>query len=379
MKRHRFVHFATIVGLAAMAGCSSQKVDAVSNVAPAVKVEQAPDPNLITPDKPERFQLVTATTRAEVSELLAKGSVAPDVSRTVPVNALSAGRVIEIHTRLGDDVQKGQLLLTINSSDMSQAFSDYKKFQADEALAKTQSERAQLLFSHGALAQKDLEVGVESYEKAKVDTQTALDHIRILGGDPQRPSAVIEVRAPVSGTIVEQNVTAAAGVKSLDNSPNLFTIADLSQLWVICDVYENDLAQVHVGDRAQLELNAYPDRKLSGRIANIGKLLDPTTRSAKVRIELSNEHGLLRPNMFATVHFQSQGSQMRTVVPANAVLRLQDRDWVFVKGERNQFRRREVHSGAVNSDSTEQVFSGLSAGEQVVRDALLFDREAKKE
>ena len=145
--------------------------------------------------------------------------------------------MIDIHARLGDDVQKGQLLLTINSSDMSQAFSDYRKFQADEALAKTQSERAQLLFSRGALAQKDLEVAVETYEKTKVDTQTALDHIRILGGDPQRPSAVIEVLAPVSGTIVEQNVTAAAGVKSLDNSPNLFTIADLHrQLWVICDV-----------------------------------------------------------------------------------------------------------------------------------------------
>ena len=383
MRLREFIHFAAAVQLAAclliVAGCSTQKVDAVSNIAPAVTVEQAPDPNVITPDKPERFPLVTATSRAEVSELIANGSVAPDVSRTVPVNALSAGRVIEIHARLGDDVQKGQLLLTINSSDMSQAFSDYKKFQADEALAKSQAERAQLLLSHGALARKDLEVAVEGYEKAKVDTQNALDHIRILGGDPQRPSAVIEVLAPVSGTIVEQNVTAAAGVKSLDNSPNLFTIADLSQLWVICDVYENDLAQVQVGDRAQIELNAYPGRKLSGRITNIGKLLDPTTRSAKVRIELSNEHGLLRPNMFATVRFQSQGSQMRTVVPANAVLRLQDRDWVFVKGEGNQFRRREVHAGAVNSDGTEQVFSGLSAGEQVVRDALLFDREAKKE
>jgi cobalt-zinc-cadmium efflux system membrane fusion protein len=111
--------------LAIVSGCSSQKVDAVSNVAPAVTVEQAPDPSVITVDKPERFPLVTATTRAEVSELIANGSLAPDVSRTVPVNALSAGRVIDIHARLGDDVQRGQLLLTINSSDMSQAFSDY--------------------------------------------------------------------------------------------------------------------------------------------------------------------------------------------------------------------------------------------------------------
>ncbi len=379
MIRHRLIQYAIAAGLTGVSACSSQKVDAVSNTAPAVKVEQAPDPNLITVDKPERFPLAVAASRAEVSELIANGSIAPDVSRTVPVNALSSGRVVEVRARLGDDVQQGQLLLTINSADMSQAFSDLKKFQADEALSKTQFERAQLLFSHGALAQKDLDVAEETYSKAKVDAQAAMDRIRILGGDPQRPSSVIEVHAPISGTIVEQNVTTAAGVKSLDNSPNLFTIADLSQVWVVCDVYENDLAQVHVGDRAQIEFNAYAGRKFAGRIANIGKLLDPNTRTAKIRIELANERGNLRPNMFATVHFQSQGADMRTVIPASAVLRLQDRDWVFVKSEGNQFRRLEVHSGPVNGDGTEQVFSGLHAGQQVVRDALLFDREAKKE
>jgi cobalt-zinc-cadmium efflux system membrane fusion protein len=379
MKLHPLMPCVIAVGVAGFSGCSSQKVDAVSNIAPAVKVEQAPDPNLITADKPERFPLAVAVSRAQVNELIANGSVAPDVSRTVPVNALSSGRVVDVRVRLGDDVQQGQLLLTINSSDMSLAFSDYQKFKADEALSKTQFERAQLLFSHGALAQKDLDVAEETYSKAKVDAQAAMDRIRILGGDPQHPSSMIEVRAPIAGTIVEQNVTTAAGVKSLDNSPNLFTIADLSQVWLVCDVYENDLAQVHVGDRAQIELNAYPGRKFAGRIANIGKLLDPNTRSAKVRVELANERGLLRPNMFASVHFQSQGAEMRTVVPATAVLRLQDRDWVFVKTSGDQFRRIEVHAGPVNSDGTEQVLSGLRAGQQVVRDALLFDREAKKE
>ena len=369
---------AIAAAFASLAGCT-EKVAAVSNNAPAVKVEQVPDPNLIRVEKPERFPLVVATARSEVSELVANGSVAPDVSRTVPVNALSAGRVLEVRARLGDDVQQGQLLLTLNSSDMSQAFSDYKKFQSDEALAKSQFERAQLLFSHGAVAQKDLDIAEQTYAKTKVDTQAAADRIHILGGDPQRPSSVIEARAPISGTIIEQNVTPAAGVKSLDNSPNLFTIADLSQVWVVCDVYENDLAQVHVGDRAQVELNAYPGRRFAGRIANIGKLLDPNTRAAKVRIELANAEGLFRFNMFATVHFQSQSSQMRTVIPASAVLRLQDRDWVFVKADGNQFRRLEIHAGPLNGDGTEQVLSGLRAGDQVARDALLFDREAHKE
>jgi cobalt-zinc-cadmium efflux system membrane fusion protein len=383
VKQIYFIPLATVMpilaGLVTLSGCASQKVSALTNDSPAVQVEQTPDLNLITVERPDRFPLAAAKARAEVNELTANGSVVPDVSRTVPVNALSSGRVMEVRARLGDDVQKGQLLLTINSPEMSQAISDYMKFQSDESLAKSQYDREQLLFSHGALAQKDLDVAAETYAKAKVDTQAAADRIRILGGDPQHPSSLIEIHAPVPGTIIEQNVTTAAGVKSLDNSPSLFTIADLSQVWVVCDVYENDLAQVHLGDRAQIELNAYPGRTFSGRVANIGKLLDPNTRTAKVRIELANDRGLFRPNMFATVHFLSQGAQMHTVVPATAVLRLQDRDWVFVKMDGARFRRTEVQGGPVAADGTQQVLRGLRAGDEVVRDALMFDREAKKE
>jgi membrane fusion protein, heavy metal efflux system len=173
-------------------------------------------------------------------------------------------------------------------------------------------------------------------------------------------------------------VTSAAGVKSLDNAPSLFTIADLSTVWVLCDVYENDLARVHVGDRAEIELNAYPNRRLAGRLANISKLLDPNTRAAKVRIELANVAGILRPNMFATVHLVSQGTENRTVIPASAVLRLQDRDWVFVRLNDRQFRRTEVQAGPVNPDKTQRVLHGLRAGEHVVSDALTFDREVQK-
>jgi cobalt-zinc-cadmium efflux system membrane fusion protein len=261
---------------------------------------------------------------------------------------------------------------------MSQAISDYQKFQADEKLAGTQLDRAKLLFDHGALAQKELDVAESAYAKTRVDTQTAAERIRILGGDLQHPSTTIEVRAPVTGTIIEQNVTAAAGVKSLDNAPNLFTIADLSSVWVLSDVYENNLAQVHMGDRAEIELNAYPNRRFSGRVANIGKLLDPNTRTAKIRIELPNQNGMLRPNMFAMVRFISQGAEARLVVPESAVLRLQDRDWVFVKGNGNQFRRTEVHAGPVGSDRMMQILSGLQRGEQVVTNALRFEREEQK-
>jgi cobalt-zinc-cadmium efflux system membrane fusion protein len=117
---------------------------------------------------------------------------------------------------------------------------------------------------------------------------------------------------------------------------------------------------------------------LTGLVTNISKVLDPSTRAAKVRIELPNTGGILRPNMFATVHFVSQGTATRVVIPSDAVLRLRDRDWVFVKLSDQKFRRTEVQAGPVNADRTQQIMSGLKPGDQVVANALMFDREVQK-
>jgi cobalt-zinc-cadmium efflux system membrane fusion protein len=353
-------------------GCGGQsKVDAK---APDTKIEPAPDANLVTVPHPEQFPLAPVELRKTSDRLSANGVVTPDVSRTVPVNAMTGGRVVEVKVRLGDDVQKGQVLLTMNSPDMSSAISDYHKFQTDAALARTQLERAQLLYSHGAVPQKDLQTAESAEQKAKVDLQTAAQRIELLGGDLKQPSALVEVKAPVSGTIIEQNTTTSAGVKSLDNSPNLFTIADLSHVWVLCDVYENNLSQVHLHDRASVQLNAFPDRQIAGRVSNISKLLDPATRTAKVRIDLANERGLLRPNMFATVQFVSEGQHSRLTAPVGAILRLQDRDWVFVKVDGKQFRRTEVQAGPASADGFQEILSGVRAGDQLAADALQFSR-----
>ncbi len=376
--RARTAILVVAIASALLTGCSKEPVAAAPANAPPATVESVPDRNVITLAGAERFALTPALARRESDQILANGAVAADVSRSYAVNSLSSGRVVEVKARLGDDVQKGQLLLTMTSTDVSQAFADYHKFKADAALAKTQLDRLQLLFSHGAAPQKDVEVAEETLHKATIDTQTAEERIRLLGGDPQHAASLIEIHAPVAGTIIEQNVNPAAGVKSLDNAPNLFTIADLSSIWILADVYENDLAHVHVGDRAEVELNAYPERRLVAKITNISKLLDPATRAAKVRLELPNEHGLLRPNMFATVHFVSQGTTARTIVPSSAVMRLQDRDWVFVKIDEQHFRRTEVVAGAVNADKSQQILSGLRVGDNVVANALMFDREVQK-
>jgi cobalt-zinc-cadmium efflux system membrane fusion protein len=328
---------------------------------------------------PEQFPLTTVEQRPIYDELKVNGVVTPDVSRSVPVLSLAGGRVVDIRAKLGDDVTKGQVLLRINSPDVSQAFSDYQKAQADEVLARRQQERSETLLTNGAIAQRDLEAAEDVEQKAKVDLATAAERLRVLGADVSHPSPIVEVKAPISGTIVEQNITGGTGVRSMDNSPNLFTIADLSRVWVLCDVYENNLSQVRLGDFAEVRLNAYPDQALKGRISNISRVLDPNTRTTKVRLELDNERRLLRAGMFATATFRSQSKQLRSVVSAKAVLRLHDKDWVFRAEGGHRFRRIEVQAGRVSSDGLQEILAGLAPGDQIVVNALQFASAADTE
>jgi len=355
-----------------LAGCSRDTTSANGNAPPA-KIEPTPEPGVYRPPRPEQFPLVKVAVRRVPDELLVNGVVAPDVQRTVHVTSLSGGRVVEIRARLGDQVAKGQVLLVIDSSELATAISDYKKALADQVLARKALDRAQLLSSHGALAQKDLEQAEDSEAKARVDVSTAAERIRLLGGDLERLSPVVEVRSPVAGAVVEQNTTGGEGVKSLDNSPSLFTVADLSRVWVLCDVYENGLAGVRVGEYAEVRLNAYPERQLRGRVGNISQVLDPATRTAKVRLELPNPGGLMRPGMFATARFVSSRSRERVVVPAAALLRLHDQDWVFHPEDGGRFRRIEVRAGPALADGQQEILTGgIRPGDEIVADALQF-------
>jgi len=336
------------------------------------KAEVTLDPNLYTVEHPDLFKLATVETRDLPTTLNANGSVTPDINSTIHVTSQGSGRVVELKVRLGEYVKKGQLLLSIRSADLAGAFSDYQKASADERLARKAVDRAQLLYSHGALAEKDLQQADDTEEKARVDVQNAEQRVRLLGGDPAHPSAVIELRAPVSGTIVEQNISGFEGIRSLDNSPNLFTIADLIQVWVLCDVYENNLGEVRLGDTAEIRLNAYPDKTYHGKVADISRVLDPATRSAKVRIVLPNHDGSLRPGMFAVATFRSSRSQARLVVPTTALIRLQDKDWVFRKEGPQRFRRVEVRTLGGTSNGLQPIQDGLKAGEEIVTNALEF-------
>jgi cobalt-zinc-cadmium efflux system membrane fusion protein len=345
---------------------------------PPAVVEDDAGGSAIHVDHPERFKLATAAAHDSSPELSVTGAVSPDVSRNVPVVSLAAGRVVEIRARLGDHVEKGQVLLRIQSADVAAAFADYRKAVSGRALAESQLERANALFERGAIAKKDVEVAQDAADRARVDVENGAEHLRVLGTDPSRPpTPLVDVEAPVSGDITEQNVTNAAGVKSLDSSPNLFTISDLSHVWIVCDVYENDLPSVRVGDTAEIRLAAYPDQVLKGRIGNIAAILDPAIRTAKVRIEVANP-GILRIGMFVTATFRSRTTETRAVVPAAAVLHLRDRDWVYVPIENGRFERREVVGGPMLPGNLQELRSGLRPGEKTVADALVFQNTAEQ-
>jgi membrane fusion protein, heavy metal efflux system len=380
MKRPWFAiaGLAIVIGTLLIACRSTGKVDEAAAAPPPAKIEEEPDVNIIhlDIDRLQRFTLVRAGQRQELPQLNATGVVNPDVEKSIPVISLASGRVVGIYAKLGDDVKKGQLLLKVRSNDIAAAFQTYNQAKADDALALKQLERGKLLYEHGAISLNDYQVAENTEQKARVSVETAVQQLRTLGADIDRQDPVVNIYAPSDGTIVEQNVVLSASVHTPDNQPNLFTISNLSRVWVICDVYENDLPPVTLGDTADVKLNAYPDRTFHGRITNIARVLDPNLRTAKVRIELSNP-GLMRAGMFVTATFYGQRGHIYANVPTGAILHLHDRDWVFVPIGNGNFRRTEITAGKI-SDGTQDIVRGISPGQQVVANALALNSESEQ-
>jgi membrane fusion protein, heavy metal efflux system len=364
---------ALIISGLVLSGCkSAEKGDGAP---PPAHVVQAQDMSLITVDSndAQKFKVVAAEKIEAAGELNATGAVFPDVSREIPVISLANGRVVDIKVRLDEAVKKGQLMFRVQSPDINTAFNAYLKSANDEQLANKAYIRAQDLLAHGAISQAMFEQAEDAENNAKADLTAADEQLKLYGVDKAHPSPVVNVYAPVSGVVVSQNITngAAAGV-GLAGSATAFTIADLSQVWVVCDVYENDIPKLQLGQQARITLNAYPDRPLTGRVSDIGPILDPALRTAKVRIEVANP-GFLKLGMFATATFTSRTKQAHAVVPADAVLHLHDRDWVFVPAGDNKFRRTEVRAGQIISGSRQTILSGIQPGQQVVSNALLLE------
>ena len=359
---------ACVVLVAVLAGCNEGKADPKAETPPAATVEPDLDANNFKVDHPEQFPLVAAVEHKAAPALDVTGVVQPDIARAVPVISLASGRVVEMKARLGDTVTKGQLLLRVRSNDVSGAYQVYLKAANDERLARQQLERAQILYDKGAIAKGALEQAENTAGDATADLNAATEQLQLLGIDKDHPSGIVDIVAPTSGVITDQQVTNAAGVQGL-SGPNPFTISDLSYVWIICDVYENDLDAVHVGEYADIRLSAYPNRVLKGRIDNILPVLDPTIRTAKVRLEVPNP-GSMRVGMFVTATFYGKQAETRAAVPATAILHLHDREWVYTPKSPSYFKRLEVATGSMLPDNMQEVVSGIKPGDRVVSNAL---------
>jgi cobalt-zinc-cadmium efflux system membrane fusion protein len=359
----------TVLALAlALTACSSGKADPTAEAPPKAAVEPDLDANNFKVDHADQFPLVTAAERKAVPALNATGVVQPDITRAVPVISLAAGRVVELKARLGDVVEKGQLLLRVRSNDVSGAYQTYLKAENDERLARVQLERAQTLYDKGAIAKSALEQAEATEADAKADLNAATEQLHTLGIDKDHPSGIVEIVAPISGVITDQQVTNASGVQGL-TGPNPFTISDLSYVWIVCDVYENDLDAVRVGDTADVRLNAYPNQVFKARVDNILPVLDPNLRTAKVRLEVKNP-GQMRIGMFVTATFFGKQPETHSAVPASAILHLHDREWVYAPLGNARFKRLEVVTGNMLPGNQQEIVSGIKPGDKVVSNAL---------
>jgi cobalt-zinc-cadmium efflux system membrane fusion protein len=377
----------SIVGGAAvclmLAGCHKQdETGREAKEAPpsAPAVVASGSTNLVTVDKEKagQFPLTTAVSRQTFSTLSATGSVNPDVSRELPVLSLANGRVVSLNVRLGDTVKKGQSIMEVQSPDVSTAFGNYLKAVNDEHLTKITLDRDKLLYDKGAIPQTQLETAQNGEDDSVALLTASEQQLRILGVDKNKPGDTVTIHAPTSGVVIAQNATAAgaAGVTYAGAAGSL-TIADLSHVWIICDVYENDLATIKLGEEAEIRLSAYPGKVLKGNVSDIGAVLDPTIRTAKVRLQVPNPQGILKLGMFATATFEGSKAMNIVALPGDAILHLHDRAFVFVPGDAaGTFRTVEIKTGKTLSGNLVEVASGLNAGQQVVANALELQNTA---
>ena len=324
----------------------------------------------VTTAQPMRTLTVTSTAIPDYLELSAH--IEPDPTSVVHVYPQMSGRITRMAVRTWDHVEQGQTLAWLESGDLARARADYQKAKADDEVKQKQLARAADLVKHDAIAQKDYQQAQADAAMASAEAQATRDHLRVLGADPETPSNEVTVVAPRAGVILDVGAASGEWSKSLDAPQPLCTIADLSTIWALGDVYERDLHAITRGQPADVILAAYPDRRWSGRVAAISDSVDPATRTVRVRVVLENPDGRIKPAMFGQIHLLRSESK-GILVPAAAVIREGEDAYVFVPQGPNTYTRRAVTLGRTFDGSLE-IVTGLHAGDVVVVEGALLLR-----
>lgn len=303
-------------------------------------------------------------------EFTAVGEVSFDEDNVVRVYPIVSGSVEKVDVSLGDYVNRGQLLATLLSTDISAYQRDYNVAKADFEVAEKNLQRAQELYSSGMMSDKDFSEQKKDYSNAKSEFNEKRQILSLYGGSPDKLDATFRVVAPRSGYIVERNINAGTQIRT-DASTNIFTISDLKTVWIWANVHESDMAKVKEGDKVVVKTIAYPDKTFTGQIKKIGTMLDPSSRVIRVRTELENSEGLLKPEMFATIIITSATSEKVLAVPHKAMVLENNNFYVMKETKAGTFEKVKVATGRKFNEFTE-VTAGLSAGDKIVVEGSLF-------
>lgn len=303
-------------------------------------------------------------------EFSAVGDVSFDENNVVRVFPIVSGTVEKVGVSLGDYVQRGQLLAVLLSTDISAFQRDYNVAKANLEVEEKNMVRSQELYKSGMVSEKDFSEAKKDFANAKSEFEEKKQILELYGGSVDRLDATFRVVAPRSGFIVERNINEGTQIRT-DLNTSIFTISDLKTVWIWANVHESDMAKVKEGDKVTVKTVAYPDKTFQGSIKKIGTMLDPESRVIRVRTELDNSAGLLKPEMFATVTITSQTAEKVVGVPAKALVLENNSFYVMKETAPSTFEKIQVKVGRKFNDMTE-ITSGLQPGDRIVVEGSLF-------
>jgi cobalt-zinc-cadmium efflux system membrane fusion protein len=368
MNRNRIaVVFAAAVGAAVAAGgCTKSHGEEASGPAEARDFIRY-DPGHVPLDF---IKIITVEETSGATAVALPGRVSFDEDHTQRVASPIDGRALAILVKLGERVRAGQPLISLSSPSIGQIQSDAQKALADLTVADKAGQRVHKLLADGAVAEKEVAQADGDLRKARSDYARATVQLKALGLSATDPAVNASLRAQIPGVIVERNVLVGQELRA-DQATPLLTVSSLDTVWVMADVYERDLGLVAVGDAVNVRVPAYPADKFPGKVGNVADVVDPASRTVKIRCLVPNPDHRLKPEMFARVEVQGGTRHPVMLVPAKAVLSEGDRWLVIVATEGNTFRARRVAIGP-EIDGQVRVLDGLTPGEKIVSEGAIF-------